>query len=184
MKGYKWLTHQLRREGWYIIAEHLFNMLCIIHADLPVLSLASLQSLQCLGKNKVKIIKRCSAFYAKIGHDLLNDTDGSIVKSLQNSSQDPDVIMHEIFGKWLREDADHSWKKLIECLRRCDLDTVARDIEAGLGMRAHSIEGLMLLLCCVFYTIAVCVESTGNFFLISLLCYDVYRGHNETKSWW
>ena len=59
--------------------------------------------------------------------------------------------MREIFGKWLREDADHSWKKLIECLKRCDLNSIASDIEDSLGMSTQSTEGLVLSLAVDIY---------------------------------
>jgi hypothetical protein len=50
------------------------------------------------------------------------------------NSGDPVGIMTAIFTQWLREDTDCSWKKLIECMKRCDLTHFAREMEAALGL--------------------------------------------------
>ena len=115
--------------------------------DQQSLCLANLETLFSHDKQKrVKIIVRCSAYYSKIGHDLLNDTDGSKVKSLEQQFRDPEKILQEIFGRWLREHVGYSWEKLILCLKRCDLNSVAYDIEDALGIKVQTREGLFYVL--------------------------------------
>ena len=130
--------------GQLIFNCHIITCYVYAHAGQPELSLANLETFQCHGMKKIKVIAQCSAYYAKIGHHLLNDTDGSIVTSLEHK-QDPEKILNEIFGKWLREDADHSWKKLIQCLRRCNLNSIASGIEDSLGMSTQFTEGIFIL---------------------------------------
>ena len=111
--------------------------------DQPCLSLANLETLQCHNKEKIKIVKQCSAYYTNIGHHLLNDKTGSIVRGIELSFQGAERILQEIFSQWMQEDVDHSWKKLTECLRRCDLNTIASDIEDALGLQVQSDTGLI-----------------------------------------
>ena len=120
----------------------------IFSLDPQCLSLANLETLQCHIKEKIKIIRQCSAYYTRIGHDLLNDKNGSIVRGLELNFRDPERILQAIFSQWMQEDVDHSWKKLTECLRRCDLNTIASDIEDALGLQIQSNEGIFTLLVC------------------------------------
>ena len=104
--------------------------------------MANLESLKC-GSKHVRIIQRCAHSYAKIGHYLLNDTSGSIVESLKlKHSHDPEKILGDILSQWKRKDENHSWEKLIECLRRCELNSTASDIEDCLGMKTTQPVGM------------------------------------------
>ena len=42
--------------------------------------------------------------------------------------------MTAIFTQWLREDTKCSWKKLIECMKKCDMANFAREMEIALGL--------------------------------------------------
>ena len=55
---------------------------------------------------------------------------------------DPVGIMTAIFTQWLREDTDCSWKKLIECMKRCDLTHFAQEMEVALGLAVQGNSGL------------------------------------------
>ena len=50
------------------------------------------------------------------------------------NSGDPLRIMTAIFIQWLREDTDCSWKKLIGCMKKCDLTHFAQEMEIALGL--------------------------------------------------
>ena len=86
----------------------------------------------CKGK-EVKIISEAASSYHKIGCYLLNDATGAIVKGLERA--DPTDTLREIFGKWLREDREGSWGKLIDCLKYCDLGSLAEDVETALNLQ-------------------------------------------------
>ena len=47
---------------------------------------------------------------------------------------DPVGTMTAIFTQWLREDTKCSWKKLIECMKKCDMANFAREMEVALGL--------------------------------------------------
>ena len=81
---------------------------------------------------EVKIISRASASYRKIGYYLLNDADGTIVKSLEKA--DPTDTLCEIFEKWLRNHPERSWGKIVNCLKHCDLGNLAEDVETALNL--------------------------------------------------
>ena len=107
-----------------------------------VLSLANLEKLKGSSK-QIRIIQQCATSYPKIGHYLLNDTSGSIVNNLRlKHSNDPEKILEDILSQWMCKDANHSWEKLIECLRRCELNSIASDIEECLGMKIQPAKGM------------------------------------------
>lgn len=84
----------------------------------------------------VDIIAQCSTHYQQIGNYLLHDRSGAIVESLElKRLSDPVKILRDIFGKWLREDRECSWEKLIECLRRFELNNITNDVEDALGIQ-------------------------------------------------
>ena len=60
------------------------------------------------------------------------------------NSGDPVGIMTAIFTQWLREDTDCSWKKLIECMKRCDLTHFANEMEVALGLVVQGKSSLYL----------------------------------------
>ena len=81
----------------------------------------------------IKIIERASKQYQAIGTHLLNDTHGIKVNNIQSKTNGNIEAMREIFCQWLQEDAQCSWKKLLQCLRKCDCKSLADEIECTLG---------------------------------------------------
>ena len=97
------------------------------------LTMANLWKLPVTSKGKeVQIILRAAASFRKIGYFLLNDDDGTIVKSLVKA--DSTDTLCEIFEKWLRKHPERSWRKLVDCLKYCDLGNLAEDVEAALNL--------------------------------------------------
>ena len=86
----------------------------------------------CKGK-EVRIISEAASSYHKIGCYLLNDATGAVVKSLEKAKQTD--TLRDIFGKWLREYPERSWGKLIDCLKYCDLGSLAEDVETALNLQ-------------------------------------------------
>ena len=83
-------------------------------------------------KGDLSIVKKCAAHYSEIGIFLLNDDDGSKVKRIElGHHYKPEAIMNEIFLEWIAS-GDHSWKVLIDTLKMCSLNTLAKDVRAGL----------------------------------------------------
>ena len=85
------------------------------------------------GGEDIKIIARASVKFQEIGTGLLNDTHGIKVANIQSKTNGNVEAMHEIFCQWLREDEQHSWRKLVQCLRKCDCEPLANEIDLALG---------------------------------------------------
>lgn len=82
---------------------------------------------------KLNIIEKTAPSYKTIGINLLNDRDGSITKGIEMANAyKPEPTMVAIYEKWITAAKDHSWKKLICCLKDCDLNVLALDIEDAL----------------------------------------------------
>ena len=83
-------------------------------------------------KGEISIVKKCASDYSQIGIFLLNDDDGLKVKRIELTKHyRPEAIMNEIFQEWIAS-GDHSWRVLIDTLKMCSLNTLAKDIRAGL----------------------------------------------------
>lgn len=83
-------------------------------------------------RKEVRIISEAASSYYKIGCYLLHDATGAVVESLEKA--DTTETLHVIFGKWLREHPERSWGKLIECLKFCDLRSLAEDVKTALNL--------------------------------------------------
>lgn len=80
----------------------------------------------------LSVVTICASKYKNIGTLLLRDEDGSIVSNIKMANHDvPEAIMADIFQRWISSQ-DHSWKVLIECLKKCSLNTLAKNIEKAL----------------------------------------------------
>lgn len=82
--------------------------------------------------SEVRIISEAAVSYSPIGHYLLNDTTGAVVKALEKPDQFD--TLREIFGEWLRRDTENSWQKLITCLEHCQLRTLANKVKIALNL--------------------------------------------------
>ena len=89
------------------------------------------------------IVARSASKYKCIGTILLKDEDGTIVSGL-TASQQPRDVMHTIFEKWVQEDTECSWHKLTQCMRQCELSSLAQEIEEGLQINPHLSRGIMV----------------------------------------
>ena len=94
------------------------------------------------------IVSRIAMEYRCIGTQLLNDVDGSIVRTIHmTTSHVVKDTMYEIFYEWLQKDTECSWQKFIECLDRCELYVLANDIEDALKQQIQQkpLAGLLKL---------------------------------------
>ena len=87
-------------------------------------------------KRDIRILKESAVKYTEIGTLLLRDDTGAIVSGIEQSDQVKTVS--SIYQQWIQEDEDHSWKKLIQCFRDVQLNSLARDLELHFGLPSPS----------------------------------------------
>ena len=88
--------------------------------------------------------------YRDIETILLSDKSGARVHAFREAALgDPVEAVYKIYSHWVREDIDHSWGKLAQCLRKCGLNVLASDIEKHFGLPAPQLspEGMVRRLC-------------------------------------
>ena len=95
----------------------------------------------------IKIIARASVKFRQIGTMLLKDKRGNKVANIQSKTNNNEDAMHEIFCQWLREEMQCSWEKLIQCLQKCDCETLASEIEYALRKAQKGIIYILFLTC-------------------------------------
>ena len=78
-------------------------------------------------EGEIKIVEETAPRYREIGTILLNDRSGAKVDAMVGGI--PKEAVHKIYSHWIKEDVDHSWRKLAQCLRDCDLNVLANKIE-------------------------------------------------------
>ena len=100
-------------------------------------------------ERELRIIEESACEYKQIGTILLKDKTGSKVKAIKEAvGSDPVNVIREIYCRWIKEDEDYSWKMLTQCLRDCELNVLARDIEKHFQLpppQQHK-EGVLILL--------------------------------------
>ena len=86
-------------------------------------------------ERELKIVEESACNYREIGTNLLNDKTGKIVSAIEKAADGvPEKALHTIYSRWITEDEDHSWRKLAQCLRDCDLNVLASNIEKHFGL--------------------------------------------------
>ena len=90
-------------------------------------------------KRNIRIAEESAAKYIQIGAFLLRDDNGARVSAIEQSDRVATVTM--IYSKWLQKDEDHSWEKLMQCLRDVELNCLARDLELHFGLPSPSDRG-------------------------------------------
>ena len=87
----------------------------------------------------IRIIETSAVKYRDIGTILLNDKTGAIVTSIQQTAQsNPVEAVRMIYERWIQENEDHSWKKLIQCFREVRLNSLAKEIEQHFALPSPS----------------------------------------------
>ena len=78
----------------------------------------------------IRIIEETASSYKEIGTILLNDRNGAILAEIEKATRgEPKEAIREVYGRWMRQDENYSWQKLIQCFRDCSLNVLAFDIE-------------------------------------------------------
>ena len=101
----------------------------------------SIKNLMCFkGKNNtepIDIIEKIGSKYFVFGVQLLNDEDGSYVRSVENELQrDSTAIICKILTEWSngrRKAKSFEWCSLIETLKDIELNSLASEIESTLN---------------------------------------------------
>ena len=71
--------------------------------------------------------------YKRLGNILLKCPKGVKVLAMEKShAHNVDGVVYDIFQKWLVEDADATWSKLVSCLKEANLHSLAQEIESCL----------------------------------------------------
>ena len=84
---------------------------------------------------ELKIAEESAPKYREIGIILLKDRTCAKVIAIEKEVRGiPEDAVHKIYNRWITKDEDHSWSKLAQCLRKCDLNGLANEIEKHFGL--------------------------------------------------
>ena len=112
----------------YFVSHFHFMFFLTDKLSLDLINLEKLPSSK--DGSSIRIIAQCAFKYEIIGHFLLDDKDGSSVQSItKRCGPNPEDCLRAIFRDWLQNGKERSWKRLLECLEWCDLQSVAERIE-------------------------------------------------------
>ena len=93
-------------------------------------------------KRDTRILEESAVKFRQIGALLLRDDTGAIVSAIAYTAFGNHVeAVRMIYEKWMQEDEDHSWKKLIQCFRDVQLNSLARDLELHFRLTSPSDRG-------------------------------------------
>ena len=93
-------------------------------------------------KRDIRILEESAVKFRDIGALLLRDDTGAKVSAIAKTAfGDQFEAVRMIYEKWMEEYEDHSWKKLIKCLRDVQLNSLARDLELHFGLTSPSDNG-------------------------------------------
>ena len=81
----------------------------------------------------VNIIEESAPCYREIGAILLNDKHGSRVENIELDERNSEEKMRAVYSRWMRESQYHSWDTLLDCFRKCRLNSLTHRIEEKLG---------------------------------------------------
>ena len=93
-----------------------------------------LQLLQFPVANRKLNLTKCFDDYFQIGTFLLEDNTGVIMRGIENQRQrDSSGIMFDVFRRWLGGEGAQpcTWSTLLRCLRDCESNTLADEIESA-----------------------------------------------------
>ena len=121
----------------HVINEEFWHTLCIcfIPGQVVLRDLIKLST----SKRDIRILEESAVKYTESGALLLRDDTGEIVSAIEQSDRVKTVEI--IYKQWMQEDKDHSWKKLIQCFRDVQLNSLARDLELHFGLTSPSDRG-------------------------------------------
>ena len=137
----KWKIGHLQRLGVLTnyMGENLDDMyLCSILGQVMLRDLIKLST----SKGHIRIVEESAVKFMDIGTLLLGDRTGAIVRGIAKTARGEQLeAVRMIYEKWMQEDKDHSWKKLIQCFRDVELNFLARDLELHFGLPSPSDRG-------------------------------------------
>ena len=81
----------------------------------------------------INIMQEVVPRYKQLGNILLKNPDGLRVMTMEkNNSHNVESVLYDIFQAWLLEDVDATWSKLVRCLKKVNLNSLAQNIESCL----------------------------------------------------
>ena len=92
-----------------------------------------LTAFPCL-QGRFNILLKIGSHYDTLCYHLLGDSGGERLEEMEMSHQSKQRrIVREIMTTWMKEHREHTWERLVHVLRRCELVTLADDIERVLN---------------------------------------------------
>ena len=82
---------------------------------------------------KINIMQEVVPQFRQLGNILLQDPKGVRVMAIQMSHGHVDGVVYEIFQRWLIQDVDATWGKLVQCLEDANLSPLAAKINSCLS---------------------------------------------------
>ena len=77
----------------------------------------------------INIMQEVAPKYKHLGNILLQNPSGARVQVMERShAHNVDDVVYDIFQKWLVEDANATWSKLVKCLKEASLNSLAQEI--------------------------------------------------------
>lgn len=88
----------------------------------------------------ILIIEESAEHCWTIGMELLNDPDGVRVRNILSTARDNQVdAIRGIYIRWLEQDENKSWDRLIHCFENCGLASLANRIKQHFHILAEGI---------------------------------------------
>jgi len=82
---------------------------------------------------KINIMQEVVPQYKQLGNILLQDPDGVRVMAIEMNHHHVDDVVYEVLQKWLLENVDATWDKLVQCLEDVNLGPLAVKINSCLS---------------------------------------------------
>ena len=124
------------------MGENVDDMyLCSILGQLVLPDLIKLST----SKRDIRILEESAVKFRDIGPLLLRDDTGARVHGIAITALGDQVAaVRMIYEKWIQEDEDHSWEKLIQCFKDVQLNYLARELELHFGLPLPSDRGKVI----------------------------------------
>ena len=82
------------------------------------------------------VVERCAGKYRQLGSILLSSDDVRRLTLVNRYA--PEAIMADVFQEWIAS-GEHSWRMLIDSMRKCSMYSQARDVEHALSFNGLSV---------------------------------------------
>ena len=81
----------------------------------------------------INIMQEVVPQYRQLGNILLQDPNGVRVMAIEKTHHHVHDVVYDIFQRWLIQDVDATWGKLVQCLKDVSLSPLAAKINSCLS---------------------------------------------------